>query len=218
MSHKVHPYSHRLGVIRDWQSRWFATTGEYQKLLKADVLLREMLEKRLRGFYVDSIELERGRNSLRILLRTSRPGMVIGRQGEGSVKLKNDVVKFLGKLKLDLPKDFKIDIEEVKNPESHARIAAYMIAEMLEKQFPFKKAARQVMDKVLANKNVEGVKVVLSGRLGGADMGRTEMFKKGRLPLQTLRADIDFAREKAHLSYGVIGVKIWIYRGQIFDK
>ncbi len=218
MSHKVHPYSHRLGIIRDWQSRWFGVRGKYQEFLKADVLLREFLEKRLRGFFVDSLEIERGAHSLRVIVKTSRPGMVIGRSGEGSNRLKQDIAKFLKKIKAEIPKEFRLDIEEVKNPEAHARIAAQMIVEGLEKRMPFKRVAKQTVEKVLANRSVEGVKVALSGRLGGAEMGRYESYKKGRLPLQTLRADIDFAREKAYLSYGVIGVKVWIYRGEIFDK
>ncbi len=218
MSHSVHPYSHRLGIIRDWKSRWFARPGNYQKLLKADVLLREMLEKRLRGFYVEAIEIERGSNYLRLIIKTSRPGMVIGRSGEGAQKLKADILHFWQRREIAVPKDLRLDIEEVKNPESHARIAAQMIVESLEKRFPFKRAARQVMEKVMANKNVRGVKVTMNGRLGGAEMSRSESFKKGNLPLQTLRADIDYALEEAHMSYGVIGVKVWIYRGEIFAK
>jgi small subunit ribosomal protein S3 len=218
MSHKVHPYSHRLGIIRDWQSRWFGVRGEYQKFLKADVLLREFLEKRLRGMYVNSVDIERGRSSIRIIIKSSRPGMIIGRSGEGSNRLKQEILKLFKKIEVVVPKEFRLDIEEVKNPESHAKIAAQMIAEGLEKRMPFKRVAKQTMEKVMANKGVQGVKVALSGRLGGADMGRNESLKKGRLPLQTLRADIDFAREKAYLSYGVIGIKVWIYRGEIFEK
>ncbi|MBI2100245.1 MAG: 30S ribosomal protein S3 [Candidatus Vogelbacteria bacterium] len=218
MSHKVHPYAHRLGIVRDWQSRWFGRRGQYQQFLKADVLLREYLDKKLRGLYINTIEIERGNNSLRVIIKTSRPGMLIGRSGEGATKLKNDVLKFLIKLGATVPKDFRLDIEEVKNPESHARIAGQMIVEGLEKRMPGKRVVRQVMDKVMANKNAEGVRVTLSGRLGGAEIGRVETLKKGRLPLQTLRADIDFAREKAYLPYGVIGVKTWIYRGEIFEK
>jgi small subunit ribosomal protein S3 len=218
MSHKVHPYSHRLGIIRDWRSRWFATSGQYQEYLKADVLLREFLEKRLRGMFVDAIELERGRNTLRVIIKTSRPGMVIGRAGEGATRLKSDIVKLFTRIEATLPKDFRLDIEEVKNPESHARIAAQMVVEGLEKRMPFRRVAKQVMEKVMASRNVKGVRVAMAGRLGGAEMGRSENLKKGRLPLQTLRADIDFAREEALLPYGVIGVKVWIYRGEIFDE
>lgn len=218
MSHKVHPYAHRLGIIRDWQSRWFGAHGQYQKFLRADVLLREYLEKRLRGLQVNTIEIERGQNSLRLTVKTGRPGMIIGRSGEGSTKLRNEVVKFLTRLGEEIPKDFRVDIEEVKNAETQARLVAQMIAEGLEKRLPFKRVVKQAIDKSLGNREVGGIRVTLSGRLGGSDIGRTETLKKGRLPLQTLRADIDFAREKAHMSYGVIGIKVWIYRGEIFNK
>ncbi len=218
MSHKVHPYAHRLGIIRDWQSRWFGTRGQYQKFLRADVLLREHLEKRLRGLQVNAIEIERGQNSLRLTVKTGRPGMIIGRSGEGSTKLRNEVIKFLTRLGEEIPKDFRVDIEEVKNVETQARLVAQMIAEGLEKRLPFKRVVKQAIDKSLGNRDVGGIRVTLSGRLGGSDIGRTETLKKGRLPLQTLRADIDFAREKAYMSYGVIGIKVWIYRGEIFNK
>lgn len=218
MTHSVHPYSHRLGVIRDWKSRWFGTKGKYQEFLKTDVLLREFLEKRLRGYYVDSIEMERSENAYRVIIKTSRPGMVIGRSGEGSIKLKNDILKLVRKIGATMPKEVKIDIEEIKNPDSHASIVAYGIAESLEKRLPFRRVMKQAVERVMADKNVLGIKVTLSGRLGGAEMGRVESLKNGQVPLQTLRADIDFAREKAYLSYGVIGVKVWIYRGEIFES
>ena len=217
MSHSVHPYSHRLGIIRDWQSRWFGRPGQYQEFLKADVLLREFLEKRLRGFYVDGIDMERGQNSFKIIIRTSRPGMVIGRSGEGTAKLKADILKFLTKIKAAVPKTFTLDIEEVKNPEAHAAILAHMVAESLEKRLPFRRIIKQTIEKAMASRDVLGAKITLSGRLGGGDMSRTESLKQGRIPLQTLRADIDFARQKAYLSYGVIGIKVWIYRGEIFN-
>jgi len=218
MTHSVHPYSHRLGVIRDWKSRWFGTKGKYQEFLKTDVLLREFLEKRLRGYYVDSIEMERSENAYRVIIKTSRPGMVIGRSGEGSIKLKNDILKLVRKIGATMPKEVKIDIEEIKNPDSHASIVAYGIAESLEKRLPFRRVMKQAVERVMADKNVLGIKITLSGRLGGAEMGRVESLKNGQVPLQTLRADIDFAREKAYLSYGVIGVKVWIYRGEIFES
>lgn len=219
MSHNVHPYSHRLGIIRDWKSRWFDTAGKYQDFLKADVLVREFLEKKLRGNYVDSIEMERsGSNLLKIIIKTSKPGMIIGRSGEGSTKLKEAIMNKLRKIKVSIPKEVKVDIEEVRSPESHSAIVSQMIAEGLEKRLPFMRVMKQAVEKVMANRDVKGVKVTLSGRLGGADMSRVESVKNGRLPLQTLRADIDFAREKAHLPYGDIGIKVWIYRGEIFDK
>ncbi len=218
MSHSVHPYSHRLGIIRDWKSRWFGVSGQYQEFLKVDVLLREFLEKKLRGMYVDSIDMERGQNSFKIIVKTSRPGMVIGRSGEGTAKLKADMLKFLKKIKADVPKVLAFEVEEVKNPEAHAAILAHMVAEGLEKRLPFRRVIKQTIEKAMASRDVLGVKVNLSGRLGGAEMSRTENLKQGRIPLQTLRADIDFAKEKAYLSYGVIGIKVWVYRGEIFDK
>jgi small subunit ribosomal protein S3 len=218
MSHSVHPYSHRLGILRDWKSRWFGTRGKYQEYLKADVLLREYLEKRLRGFYVDAIEFERGQNLFNIIIKTARPGMVIGRSGEGSQKLRADILKEMHRLKVQIPQNIKINIEEVREPEKHAKIAASMIAEGLEKRLPFRRVMKQSLEKMMANKGVLGAKIALSGRLGGAEMGRYEYLKEGQIPLQTLRADIDFAREKAHLPYGDIGIKVWIYRGEVFEK
>ncbi len=218
MSHSVHPYSHRLGIIRDWKSRWFASNKEFRDALKADVLLREYLEKKLRGMYVASIEMERNQKSFRIIIKTSRPGVVIGRNGEGSVKLRADITKFLTKHKLSFPKEFKLDIEEIKSPESNAAIVAYMIAEGLEKRMPFRRVMKQSMEKVMANRDVKGVRVYLGGRLGGAEMARSEELKKGQIPLQTLRADIDYAQEKAHMTYGDIGIKVWIYKGEVFKK
>ena len=218
MTHSVHPYSHRLGIIRDWKSRWFGKGGKYQEYLKTDISLREFLAKRLRGLYIDSIEMERGENFYRIVLKTSRPGMVIGRSGEGTNKIKADILKQMKRLKVSIPKEVKVDVEEVKDPEAHAAIVAYMVAEGLEKRMPFRRILKQTIEKVMANRDVLGVKINLSGRLGGAEMGRRETLKQGRIPLQTLRADVDFAKEKAYLPYGIIGVKVWIYRGEIFDK
>ena len=218
MTHRVHPYAHRLTIIRDWQSRWFGRDKEYRDFLKSDILLREFLTKRLRGNYVDRIEIERGQDSYKLIIKTSRPGMIIGRGGDGINKLKTEVLTELRKTKLPLPKNIAIDIEEVKDPESHAAIVAYMIAEGLEKRLPFRRVLRQTIEKVSASRKVKGIKVTLSGRLGGADMSRTESLKKGQIPLQTLRADIDFAREKAYMYYGVTGIKVWIYRGEIFNE
>ncbi len=217
MTHRVHPYAHRLTIIRDWQSRWFGKGPKYVEFLKADVLLREYLTKRLRGFYVDRVDIERGENFYKIIIRTSRPGMIIGRGGDGITKLKTEIISQLLKTGTTLPKDVQVDIQEVKEPEASAAIVAYMIAEGLEKRLPFRRVLKQTVEKVLNSKSVKGVKVTLSGRLGGADMGRTETLRKGQVPLQTLRADIDFAREKAYMYYGVTGIKVWIYRGEIFN-
>lgn len=216
MSHTVHPYAHRLGIIRDWKSRWFASKGSYKKFLKSDILIRKFLEDRLRGMFVSNIEIERGQKTLRIVIETSRPGLIIGRSGEGAVKLKNDLLSLREKLGIPTKEELKLDIKEVRYPETNATIVSQMIAEGLEKRMPFRRVAKQAVEKVMANKEVKGIKVEMSGRLGGAEMARVEKQKKGRVPLQTLRADIDFARNEARMSYGRIGIKVWIYKGDIF--
>ena len=219
MSKTVHPYAHRLGIIRDWKSRWFSTGKTYKADLRADVLLREYLEKKMRGQYVASIEMERNDKTFRLIVKTSRPGVVIGRNGEGSIKLRKDITKFALRNKLSIPADFKLDVEEIKSPESNAAIVGQMIAEGLEKRMPFRRVMKQTIEKVMANRDVKGVRLYCGGRLGGAEIARSEELKKGQVPLQTLRADIDYATEKAHMTYGDIGIKVWIYKGQIFkDK
>ncbi len=218
MSHIVHPYAHRLGIIKDWKSHWFGLKGQYQKLLKGDILIRELLVKRLRGMYVSGVDIERGPKLFRIIIRTSRPGMLIGKSGEGAVKLKNELLTFAKKNNLSGFENLKLDIEEVRSPESNAAIVAHMVAESLEKRLPFRRVMKQTIDKVMANRDVKGVRIYLGGRLGGAEMARTEELKKGRIPLQTLRADIDYARERAHMTYGDIGIKVWVYKGEIFSE
>jgi small subunit ribosomal protein S3 len=218
MSHTVHPYSHRLGILRDWKSRWFGTHKKLRDYLKSDVLLREYLVKKMRGLYVSSVEIERSEKAVRVIIKTSRPGMIIGRSGEGHAKLRTEIDTFLKKLKISTQQELKVDIEEVKSPEGNAVIVGQMVAEGLEKRLPFRRVLKQMVDKVMANRDVQGVRIALGGRLGGADMARQEELKKGRIPLQTLRADIEFAREKAHMTYGDIGIKVWIYKGEVFKK
>lgn len=219
MSKIVHPYAHRLVILRDWKSRWFADPKKYSEYLKGDVLIREYLEKKLRGMYVSGIEIERNQKTTRFIIKTSRPGLIIGRSGEGAVKLKEDILKKMAKLKLAKADDFKLEIAEVSNPEADASVVAYMIAEALEKRMPYRRVIKQIIEKVMSARGVEGARIVLSGRLGGAEIARTEDLKRGSIPLQTFRADIDFKRERATLPYGVIGIKVWIYRGKIFaDK
>lgn len=219
MSHTVHPYSHRLGILRDWKSRWFSPKGKFKEFLEADVLIRRFLEKKLKGSFVADIEIERSEKALRIIVSTSRPGMIIGRQGDGATKLREEVKKLLDKKKLLPPKmELKLDIKEVKSPESNAAIVAEMVVDGLEKRLPFRRVVKSMLEKVMANRDVQGVRIFLAGRLGGATMSRTEDRKLGRIPLQTFRADVDYSSTKAIMPYGTIGVKVWIYRGQIFDK
>ena len=218
MTHTVHPYSHRLGIIRDWKSRWFGVKNKYKEFLKSDILLREYLEKKMRGMYVSNIEMERGEKILRIIIETSRPGIIIGRSGDGAIKLKNDILAFLAKKKLSSGGEVKVDIKEVRSPESNANLVAQMVADGLEKRLPFRRVVKQTVEKVIANRDVKGVKIIISGILGGNSMARTEMYKRGRLPLQTFRADIDYAHYEARLPLCRVGIKVWIYKGEVFSK
>lgn len=217
MSKVVHPYAHRLVILRDWKSRWFATDKNYVNNLKVDVTIREYLDKRLRGFYVSSVDIERGQKLIRVIIRTSRPGMVIGRSGEGATKLKSDLEKQLKRAKLAVTDDIKLEIAEVSAPEGDAKIVAFMIAEGLEKRLPYRRVMKLLIEKVMAVRGVQGAKFYVGGRLGGAEISRSEVLKRGSVPLQTFRADIDYARETARLAYGGIGIKVWIYKGQVFD-
>lgn len=217
MSKVVHPYAHRLVILRDWKSRWFATDKNYVNNLKVDVAIREYLDKRLRGYYVSSVDIERGQKLVRVIIRTSRPGMVIGRSGEGATKLKADLEKQLKRAKLTITDDIKLEIAEVAAPEGDAKIVAFMIAEGLEKRLPYRRVMKLLIEKVMAVRGVQGAKFYVGGRLGGAEISRSEVLKRGSIPLQTFRADIDYARETARLAYGGIGIKVWIYKGQVFD-
>lgn len=217
MSKIVHPFAHRLGILRDWRHRWFAMGPAYQLNLKADILLREYLIKKLRGMHIGGLEIERDAKTLRVMLKTSRPGLIIGRSGEGSTKLRAEIQKFLEKKKLPVP-EIKLDIEEIRSPESNAAIVAYLVAEGLEKRLPFRRVLKQTIEKVMANRDVKGVRISIAGMLGGGSMSRVEELKKGRVPLQTFRSDIDYARERANLPLGVIGIKVWIYRGEVFAE
>jgi small subunit ribosomal protein S3 len=218
MSKIVHPYAHRLPLIREWKSRWFKLGKEYRELLRADVMVREYLEKALRANYIADIEFERNQKSTRIIIATSRPGMLIGRSGEGATKLRNDIIAFMKRKKIAIPADLKIDIVEVTNPDANAKIVALSIAEMLEKRMTFRRVMKTSIEKIMAAKGVKGAKIVLSGRLGGADMARREELKLGGIPLQFMRGDVDYATEKAYMTYGVIGIKVWIYKGDTLTR
>jgi small subunit ribosomal protein S3 len=219
MSHTVHPYSHRLGIIRNWKSRWFGSGGNYQEFLKRDVFIRDFIEKRFKGMYVSSVEIERGKEGVKVIINTSRPGLVIGRNGETMTKAKEDLVKALTKNNyLEKDEDLKIDIVEIRSPESDAMTVAHMVGEGLDKRLPFRRVAKGTLEKVMANKDVKGVKIEIAGRLGGADMARREKFKAGSIPLQTFRADVDYALHEITTTYSKIGIKVWIYRGEIHEN
>lgn len=218
MTHTVHPYGHRLGIIRDWKSRWFAADSKsYRENILVDETIRRFLTKRLRGTYTSTIEIERSANELRVTVSTARPGLVIGRSGENAVKLRSELAAVVKKVAPKDSRTIKLDINEIRQPETDAAVVAYMVAEGLEKRMPFRRVLKQTIEKVIAAREVEGVRIAVSGRLGGAEMSRKEELKKGRIPLQTFRADIDFAHEQAYLPYGVIGIKVWIFRGNVYQ-
>jgi len=213
MGQKVHPYGFRLGFNKPWRSRWFARHG-YSHLLQEDVELRGQLAERLQSAGVSSIEVDRPGNKLRVTIRTSRPGIIIGRKGAEIEKLKQDLAK-------KTHREVFIDIQEVQKAELDAQLISESIALQLEKRVAFRRAMRKAVDTAMRFATgpfvCKGIKVRVSGRLNGAEIARSEWYLQGQLPLHTLRADIDYGFTEAHTTYGVIGIKTWIYKGEILD-
>src|SRR4051812_30960306 len=208
MGQKVHPYGFRLGFNKPWRSRWFAKQG-YAKLLQEDLELKEALRNRLKSAGVSSIEVDRPGNKLRVTIRTSRPGIIIGRKGAEIEKLKQDMAK-------KTKREVFIDIQEVHKPELDAQLVSESIGLQLEKRVAFRRAMRKAVDSALRF-GCKGIKVRVSGRLNGAEIARSEWYLQGQLPLHTLRADVDYGFSQAYTTYGVIGVKVWIYKGEVLD-
>lgn len=212
MGQKVSPVGLRLGVNRGWASRWFGG-ARYPQYLKDDLAIRAFLAKRLKNMGVDNVQIDRGNNALRVTIHTSRPGLIIGRGGTGVQDLQGRLIKLLGgKFPLQL------EVVEVKNPDASAAVIAEFIVDQTEKRMPYRRVMRMAMTKIMSSREVKGAKIQLSGRLNGAEIARLEHAEEGSLPLQTLRANIDFVRATAHTTYGTIGVKVWIYKGQVFEK
>jgi len=207
---KVHPYGFRLGIIKTWKSRWFAKKG-YADLLHEDLKLKRQLKARLKTAGVSSIEIERPGNKLKITIHTARPGIIIGRKGSEIDRLRQEVQRRTGREVLP------INIQEVHRPELNAQLVAESIALQLEKRVAFRRAMRKAVDSALRF-GCKGIKVRVGGRLNGAEIARTEWYLQGRLPLHTLRADIDYGLAEARTTYGVIGVKCWIYNGEILEQ
>ncbi len=209
MGQKTHPIGFRLGVIRTWDSRWFASKG-YADLLKEDLIIRRYIRQRLKKAGISKIEIERAPKRVTINIHTARPGIVIGRKGVEVDKLRDELKHVTGK-------DIYVNVEEIKRSELDARLVAENIARQLEGRMSF----RRVMKKAIAaamRMGAEGIKIACAGRLGGAEMARTEKYRDGRVPLHTLRADIDYASVTSHTIYGCIGVKVWIFKGIVLDK
>lgn len=215
MGNKVNPTGIRLGITTGWQSRWFGVKKEYREQLRKDIEIRQLITTKWKAAGIASVHIERSANAVRLIVETSRPGVLIGRGGTGIEDLARAIKRrfFAGK-KVDL----KVDIQEVKNAESNAMLVGQQVAEQLEKRMPFRRVLKTMLDQVEKNKGVEGVKIEICGRLGGAEMSRREWLSRGKIPLHTLRADIDFARTEARTTYGVIGVKVWICKGEKFAE
>ncbi len=208
MGQKVHPYGFRVGYNKDWHSHWFAK-NEFAEYLAEDLSLKRDLKKRFAGAGVSHIDVERAANRLKIIIYTARPGIIIGRKGSEIEKLKEDLSNETGR-------EVIVSIQEIRRPELNAQLQAEKIAYQLEKRIAFRRAMKKTMEESL-RMGAEGIKVMMSGRLNGAEIARTEWSLQGQLPLHTLRADIDYGLAEAHTTMGIIGVKCWIYRGEILD-
>jgi small subunit ribosomal protein S3 len=212
MGQKVHPVAFRLGGIQNWRSRWF-TKKKYQDFLKEDYFIRNFLVRKLIKAGVERIEIERSSNYLNIVIFAARPGLIIGRGGSGIEDLRLELKRALYKnFKILLKKDLRLSVEEVKGAESKAAVAAQGMAEQIEKRLPFRRVLKQGIDRISQAKDVQGVKIMIKGRLDGNEIARKEWLRKGRIPLQTLRANIDYAQATAYTTYGTVGIKVWIYK------
>ena len=211
MGNKIQANLHRLGVTKGWTSRWFGDKKTMQKNLQQDAKIRSIIESELPKAGVSSIDIERHPRLINVIIHTSRAGMVIGRGGSGVESLKKKVSKLIGN-----QVELRLTIEEVKKPNENAAIVAEGIAEQLERRTPFRRVIKQALQSVEESHGVKGVKIAVSGRLDGAEMSRSEYLTSGKIPLATLRADIDFAQKTAFTKYGTTGVKVWIYKGDVF--
>ena len=207
MGQKVHPTGVRVGIIKDWNSKWYADSKNFADYLVEDQKIRKFLKKKLYAAGISKIEIERTAKIVKINLYTAKPGIVIGKGGAGADAVKQEVAKLIGK-------EVNLNIVEVKQADTDAQLVAENIAMQLERRISFRRAMKQCMQKALKS-GALGIKTAVSGRLGGADMARTEFYKEGNIPLQTLRADIDYGFAEADTTYGKIGVKVWIYKGEV---
>lgn len=214
MGQKVNPKSFRLGITTGWRSRWYAEKDYVQKL-KEDVQLRRLVMKKYRYAAIADVEIERNAHNIKVIIKTARPGVIIGRGGSGI----EDVTKFIKNSIFSNSKSvITLDVREIRRSEESAALVAQSVAEQLEKRMPFRRILKTTLEQVEKSRVVKGMKIQVSGRLNGAEMSRVEWLSTGRIPLHTLRADIDFARDVGRTTYGAIGVKVWIYKGEKFDN
>jgi len=207
MGQKVNPHGLRIGIIKDWDTKWYANDKTFSSYLVEDVQIRKFIKKKLYISGISRIEIDRAANKVKINVNTAKPGLVIGKGGQGIEELRKEIEKMTGKSVL-------INITEIKNPEMDAQLVAENIASQLEKRISFRRAMKQAMSRAM-KLGAKGIKTACSGRLGGAEIARTEHYHEGTIPLQTLRADIDYGFAEADTTYGKIGVKVWIYKGEV---
>ncbi len=215
MGHKVNPIGFRIGITQGWKSKWF-DKKEYKSNLKQDIEIRDAVMKKWKTAAIAEVEIERTAKMIKVVIKTARPGVLIGRGGSGI----EDVKKYIHTVffKRNRSINLKVEVQEIKYSEESAKVVAQNISDQLEKRMPFRRIMKSVIDQIMKNKNIKGARIELSGRLGGAEMSRREWLAKGTLPLHTMRADIDFARATAFTTYGTIGAKVWLYKGEVFEK
>jgi small subunit ribosomal protein S3 len=213
MGQKVNPLGIRLGITRDWMSKWYAGKKQFPQHVHTDFRVREFLKERLKDASVSRIQIERAAKKVNITIQTARPGIVIGKKGEDIEKLRQEVAKLLGMTVLDV----RLNIAEIRKPELDSQLVADSIAQQIEKRVMFRRAMKRAVMSTMRS-GALGVKVRVSGRLNGSEIARTEWYREGRIPLHTFRADIDYGLSEAQTTYGVIGVKVWIFKGEVFDK
>lgn len=220
MSHRVHPKAYRLRETDSWNSRW-QNKKKIPQYLREDFVIRNFLKKKLKDSGVDKIEIERFPGRVNIIISTSKPGFIIGRGGKGVEEIKKELERRIIREYKFLPKErkqMKIDIKEIRNPWIYSSIVGQWVAQQIEKRMPYRRVLKQALSKVIANKEVKGIRIQVSGRLNGTQIARKEWLQNGHLPRQTIRADIDYTLTQANCTYGVIGIKVWIYKGEKFAK
>ena len=210
MGQKVHPTGIRLGIVKDWSSKWYVDSKKYADYLNMDLAVREFLHKKLRQASVSRIQIERPANNARIIIHTARPGIVIGKKGEDIESLRKQVSGLMG-----VP--VQISVEEIRKPELDAYLVAESVAGQLERRIMFRRAMKRAVTNAM-RLGAQGIKIHVAGRLNGAEIARSEWYREGRVPLHTLRADIDYGLAEAKTTYGVIGVKVWIFKGELIDR
>jgi len=209
MGQKVHPTGIRLGIVKDWTSKWYADSKDFANTLNMDLKVRDFIKKKLKSASVSRVQIERPANNARITIHTARPGIVIGKKGEDVEKLRKDVTDMMG-----VP--VSLNIEEIRKPELDATLVAENVAQQLERRIMFRRAMKRAVQNAM-RLGAQGIKIRVSGRLNGADIARAEWYHEGRVPLHTLRADIDYGTVEASTTYGIIGVKVWVFKGEVFD-